>query len=187
VRGGIVPVLLVLAALAASVARPPVAWACSCAGEPPATWLDESDAAFVGTVLAWRVERPPGPVWSTGDPAYATFRVERPVKGTLPRELVVSTAASSISCGLNVHPGERVALLLERRGDAWTSGLCSQFEPSEFEDFSTAGRIEGEAASASRPWRVGTAALLAIAAAAGAVIVALTWRLRRRGRPEAVR
>jgi hypothetical protein len=187
VRVLVVTVLLVLAAFAASASRPPAAWACSCAGEPAAKWLGRSDAAFVGEVLAWRVEHPPGPTWSTGDPAYATFRVERAVKGTLPRELVVHTVASTASCGLGVSPGQRVALFLDRRGDDWTSGLCAQFEPSEFESLPTVGRIDDDAA-ASVPRSGGdrtTVLVVAIGAAACAVIVALAWTVRRRGRPQA--
>jgi hypothetical protein len=176
--------LLVFAVLAGSAARPPAAWACSCAGEPPETWLGRSDAAFVGEVLAWRVDRPPGPIWSTADPAYATFRVERAVKGTLSRELVVRTAASSASCGLGVHVGQRVALLLDRDGDEWTSGLCAQFEPREFESLRTAGRIEGRAASAGRASGGRTTDLLALGAAACAVAAGVLWWTRRRGGPE---
>ena len=179
---------IVLAALAASAARPPAAWACSCTGEPVAAGLERSDGALVGTVLDWDVDDPAGPSVSTGDPAYATVRVERAVKGTLPRELAVRTVRSTATCGLDVRVGQRVGLLLERRGREWTSGLCAQFEPGELERLPVSGRID-DAASSGAPRRDRSAAPPALALAGVAMcagVLALAARRRRRRGPDAV-
>ena len=42
------------------------------------------------------------------------------------------TPASGAACGLELAVGDRVGLLLERDGDVWRSGLCSQVDPAVF-------------------------------------------------------
>ena len=171
--------LVALAALAATAAQPPAAWGCSCAGEPPETWLARSDGAFVGTVLDWRVDDRSGSTSSSGDPAFATFRVERAVKGTLPRELVVRTVRSTATCGLDVRVGQRVGLLLEQRGREWTSGLCAQFPPAALKRLPATGRVAA-AVSAPEPdggaRRVAAASLAVLGGVACAAAAAVTVR-----------
>jgi len=118
-------------AVAAALAGPhaDVAVACSCAGAVPALDLPRYDAAFIGTVVSHRVTHPTAPLISSADPAYWTFEVERAVKGDLPHRVVVGTAASGASCGLELERGQRIGLLLTREGDVYTSGLCSQVDP----------------------------------------------------------
>lgn len=126
----LVPVAAVLAVVAAFAGpRAEVALACSCARVVPARDLATYDAAFVGRLLSHRVEHPNAPIRSSLDPAYWTFHVDRVVKGELPARLVVRTAASGASCGLELRDGDRVGLLLTSAGGAYTSGLCSQVDP----------------------------------------------------------
>ena len=127
-------ILVALAVAVAAVAafagpRAEVAVACSCVSVVPSRDLPKYDAAFVGNVLSHRVEHPNAPIMSSIDPAYWTFDVDRVVKGNLPNQLVVRTASSGASCGLELRDGDRVGLLLTREGDAYTSGLCSQVDP----------------------------------------------------------
>ena len=124
---GVVAALSAIAAFAGP--RADMAVACSCAAVDPARELSRFDAAFVGTVLFHRVEHPNKPLLSSADPAFWTFSVERAVKGMLPSPLVVRTAASGASCGLELEQGQRVGLLLDRDGTAYLSGLCSQVDP----------------------------------------------------------
>jgi hypothetical protein len=60
------------------------------------------------------------------------FRVTRRVKGRMGRTIEVRAARDGASCGLEVTRGQRVALLLDRRGRAWHSSLCSQRPPGFF-------------------------------------------------------
>ena len=68
----------------------------------------------------------------TGDTARYLLRVEQVYKGGIENRVEVLTSASGAACGLESAVGDRVGLLLDRDGDAWRSGLCSQVDPSEF-------------------------------------------------------
>jgi len=164
-----------LAALAGPRAQ--VALACSCAAVDPARDLGRYDAAFVGTVLSHRVEHPNAPLLSSADPAFWTFDVERAVKGALPRRLVVTTAAEGASCGLELERGDRVALLLTREHENYSSGLCSQTDPDVLARNVVPGaRVLATSSDRSTWWWLAGAGGGALAAVAlGAVL------LRRRG------
>jgi hypothetical protein len=66
-----------------------------------------------------------------GDTAHYLLRVEQVYKGDIDNRVRIETAASGAACGLELGVGDRTGLLLDRRGDAWTSGLCSQVDPSD--------------------------------------------------------
>ena len=85
--------------------------------------LPNADAAMVGTVL----ERQ-----TTATTRVYLFRVEQVYKGDLDGRAEVVSERDGAACGLELAVGQRVGLLLDRRGDQWRSGLCSQVDPSEF-------------------------------------------------------
>jgi hypothetical protein len=105
--------------------------ACSCLPVDIARDLPRADGAFVGTVLERR-EPPPAAVQSSADPVTLVFRVEQVYKGDIANRVEVVTARDSASCGLAVGVGQRIGLLLDRDGDTWRSGLCSQVDPAAF-------------------------------------------------------
>jgi hypothetical protein len=84
--------------------------------------LPRADGAFVGTVLERSVR---------GEEARYLFRVEQVYKGDIENRVEIETAASGAACGLELGVGDRTGLLLQREGQSWTSGLCSQVDPSD--------------------------------------------------------
>jgi hypothetical protein len=129
---GMKVVVFLAAALAsvAALAGPGAerAFACSCVAPDPARDLPLADAAFVGRVLDRSVDEP---LFSSADPAYWTFEVERAVKGVLPETLVVISAADGASCGLELALDQRIGLLLDKHGGRYASNLCWQADPDE--------------------------------------------------------
>jgi hypothetical protein len=99
------------------------ALACTCAPVELERDLPRADGAFVGTVLERR---------STEASVLLLFRVEQVYKGDIVNRVEVETQRDGASCGLELGVGERVGLLLERDGELWRSGLCSQVEPAAF-------------------------------------------------------
>ena len=96
--------------------------ACSCAPVDLERDLPRADGAFIGTVLERRVE---------GDRAVYLFRAEQVYKGDISNRVEIETAASGAACGLELGVGDRTGLLLTREGGTWTSGLCSEVDPSD--------------------------------------------------------
>ena len=111
--------LAALVALAAAAATAEPAAACSCVQLDPRSALAAADAAFVGRLVERRV------VDAGRQQAVFVFAVERAVKGRLDGHVEVHAPLSSASCGLAAELGTRAGLLLYRRGEAWTSSLCS--------------------------------------------------------------
>jgi hypothetical protein len=99
------------------------AFACTCLPPDLERDLPLADGAVVGSVL----ERRQG-----GAEVTYVLRVEQAYKGDLDGRVEVVTAADGVSCGLDLAPGQRVGLLLERDGDTWRSGLCQQVDPAAF-------------------------------------------------------
>ena len=113
-----------LAALALlSLAFAADAYACTCRGVDLERDLPNADGAMIGTVL----ER-----HTTATSRVYLFRVEQVYKGDLDNRLEVVSERDGAACGLELATGQRVGLLLDRRGGAWRSGLCSQVDPAEF-------------------------------------------------------
>jgi hypothetical protein len=98
-------------------------YACSCRPVDLERDLPAADAAMVGTVLERTVD---------GGTATYLFRVEQVYKGDVDSRAEVVTSASGAACGLEARVGDRLGLLLTREEDEWTSGLCSQADPSDF-------------------------------------------------------
>jgi hypothetical protein len=99
------------------------AYACSCLRVNLERDLPKADAAMIGTVLERRT--------SETSRVYL-FRLEQVYKGQLENRVEVVTARDGAACGLELAVGQRVGLLLQRDGDLWRSGLCSQVDPAEF-------------------------------------------------------
>ncbi len=114
---------LAVALAAAALALAGDALACSCLPVDLARDLPRADGAFVGTLLA-REDRV---ATST-----LLFRVEQVYKGDISNRVEVETAQGGAACGIELRTGERIGLLLERRGGAWRSSLCSQVDPAAF-------------------------------------------------------
>ena len=93
--------------------------ACSCVLRTPRQLLHRADAAFVGTVVAEQ------PVDATT--TVQTFAVEGVFKGTLgPSVNVIEPIVSGgSSCGIAYPRDTRVAVVLYRQGDGWTTDMCS--------------------------------------------------------------
>ena len=170
-----VAIAVALAAVAAFTGpRAEVAAACSCAAVVPSHDLGKYDGAFVGTVVSRRVTHPNAPLLSSTDPALWTFDVEQVVKGDLPNRLVVRTAASGASCGLEVKEGERVGLLLTLERGTYTSGLCSQTDPDVLASIAQPDPQPVASTRNDNDWRwwavgAGAGAVAAIALAAAAL------------------
>lgn len=113
--------LVVLAVLALGVAAD--AYACSCRPVNLERDLPTADGAMIGTVLERTV---------SGGTATYLFRVEQVYKGDVDSRAEIVTPASGAACGLEAGVGDRVGLLLARKGDEWRSGLCSQADPADF-------------------------------------------------------
>jgi hypothetical protein len=118
-------VLALLAAAGGAAAEPEPAYACSCARLDAKRGLPRADAALVGELLFKARDEPAG-----GEATYV-FAVERVVKGTLGSRVEIRSGADGAACGFEVRENERIGLLLERDGDIWRSGLCSQLPPAE--------------------------------------------------------
>ena len=103
--------------------QPDCAYACSCVPPDAKRDLPRADAAFVGTLLFKDDERP-------GQATYV-FAVERVVKGTLGSRVQVRSGADGASCGFEEGDSPELGLLLDRDGEVWRSGLCSQVPPAE--------------------------------------------------------
>jgi hypothetical protein len=124
-RRNVIPIIVAAAALA--LILPTAARACSCIPPDIERDLPAADAAVVGTIEA-RTD----PL--TDVRATVLVRVERVAKGDVTEDVLeVWSPGSSASCGLRDMPaGQRVGLLLERRGDdGWASGLCRLVDPDE--------------------------------------------------------
>jgi hypothetical protein len=106
-----------------SLAAAAEAYACTCAPVDLERDLPRADGAIVGTVLERR----------TSEAAVLLlFRVEQVYKGDIDNQIEVETARDGASCGIELGVGERTGLLLERDGELWRAGLCSEVDPAEF-------------------------------------------------------
>ena len=99
------------------------AFACTCASIDLARDLPRADGAFIGTLLG-REDRESS--------STLLFRVEQVYKGDIANRVEVETALGGAACGIEAPAGERIGLLLERRGGVWRSSLCSQVDPAAF-------------------------------------------------------
>jgi len=117
---------LSLAMLLAGVAPISRVFACSCMQLQPGEALAMSTVAFTGVVA--EIDEPTGvdPTVSSLDPLIYTFVVEESLKGEPGETVLLESARSSASCGMEFAIGERwtvYASVAESR--RLTSGLCS--------------------------------------------------------------
>ena len=68
----------------------------------------------------------------SGQTATYRFRVEQVYRGNVENRAEVVAPVGGAACGLELAVGDRVGLLLERDGNIWRSGLCSQVDPADF-------------------------------------------------------
>jgi MYXO-CTERM domain-containing protein len=148
-------------AVVAAGAAPECAYACSCAPVEPEEALARADAAFVGTLVERK--EPRGAIVSSGDPVTLVFAVERTLKGELGERVDVATVRDSASCGIQADVGQTIGLFLERDGERWTSGLCSQLaaESAGWTGYAPLAD-EDDDGSSPAPWLGIGAALLAL-------------------------
>ena len=165
-RVAVAATALVLAAIASFAAPVEDARACSCVRPDAERDLARADAAFVGTLVSSRVR---------GNDGYSTFDVESVAKGELEPTVVVRSAASGASCGLELEEGTRTGLLLSREGGEWTSTLCVQIAAEEL--LAAGAPRPPAAAGRGRDWTWKAGAL----AAAAALAVAVGLWIRRTG------
>jgi hypothetical protein len=89
--------------------------------------LDSADAAFVGRLVA----SAQAPRFEGAPELRHTFLVDGVVKGDLPRRIQVLSPAGGAACGFELPRDEATGILLRRRGDEWTGGLCGQIAVGE--------------------------------------------------------
>jgi hypothetical protein len=102
--------------------------ACSCVPRTPKELLRRADAAFVGTVVAEQQIEPTITV--------QTFAVEGVFKGALAASVDVTEPigpGGGSTCGVAYPRDARVAVVLYRAGDGWTTDSCSLVSLADLE------------------------------------------------------
>lgn len=179
-------VLRVLAALLVTlvgiVAVPaPVACACSCAEVDTETALADATAVFDGSVVS--ASAPTGN--TSADPIYYTIDVSRVYKGDVPATVIVSSAASGASCGVELTG--QVTVFAGRSDGVLHTTLCSApvvldrsklgpgHAPAPAPDQSSAPTLPVEVTPVNLPLVVGVVAGVLV------IAVAVIWLVRRTG------
>ena len=117
--------LVLMASLLVVVGPAGEAEACSCALPDPTTALEQSDAAFIGTLL----ERPdpiPAPGQTT---AIWVFQVDEWIKGDLGEQVGVHSGFGGGDCGFEIAADEQTGVFLHNDGRRPSGGLCSTTSP----------------------------------------------------------
>lgn len=116
-----------LFAIAVTPALVSPAHACSCATPSDIqAWLDESEAAFVGTLLEKR-DAGNGPF---GQESIYVFEVEKWVKGDAGDVVEVRSASDGAACGFEFWtPDQRIGAVVHHEDGFLHGGLCSQIDP----------------------------------------------------------
>lgn len=114
-------------ALAIAPALPLPAQACSCAApsDIPA-WVDESEAAFVGSL----VDRHDGLEGQFGHESLFVFEVEKWVKGDAGDVIEVRSPSDGAGCGFEFWDEDmRIGAVIYEENGELHGGLCSQIDP----------------------------------------------------------
>lgn len=196
---GVVLVLLVTSGVTPGVATSP-AHACSCAVEPIGDLARDAEVVVEGRVA--RVDRPSVNSPST-EPMTYTIEVSRVWRGPSDgRPLVVETASSGASCGLDIiAEGQQVLMVASMEQGRLTTNLCNGSGPATPDritevvaTFGPGQHVAPQRAdapnsspvpdSAPRPdsagaTRIAAAAVTVVGLAAMAVAVAIVVRYRR--------
>lgn len=122
---------LVAAALVAIAVTPVLASparACSCVSPTDIQgWVDESEAAFVGTLIE---KRDAGPAGQFGPESIYVFEVEKWVKGNAGDVIEVRSASDGAACGFEFWtPDQRTGAFIREENGVLRGDLCSQVEP----------------------------------------------------------
>ncbi|MGH1492969.1 MAG: hypothetical protein ACRBK7_26845 [Acidimicrobiales bacterium] len=97
--------------------------ACSCAGADVFWFIENTEAGFIGTLEGTREERFAGDDWAS---VANRFSVEAWIHGDLDdAEIDVWAPQGGGACGLELRVGQTAAIFLDRRGNKFTSSLCS--------------------------------------------------------------
>jgi hypothetical protein len=111
--------------LAALLAHPAAAHACSCVPPPPPlTALEQASAVFEARVA--RVETDTARLRTT-----AHLIVIRQWKGDLPEDVTVTSASQGSLCGFTFTPDQRVLLYADGGPTEMSVSLCSRSRPME--------------------------------------------------------
>ena len=121
------PVAAVVLGLAVIPTLVSPAHACSCATPSDIqTWVEESEAAFVGTFLEKR-DAGNGPF---GQESIYVFEVEKWVKGDAGDVIEVRSASDGAACGFEFWtPDQRIGAIVYHEDGFLHGGLCSQIDP----------------------------------------------------------
>lgn len=133
-------VMVAVASLMVVVGPAGEAEACSCAMLDPTVMLEDSDAAFVGTL----VERPTEANSGDGFTGIWVFEVDEWVKGDLGAQVGVHSALDGAACGFEMSEGERAGVFLYNDNGRPTSGLCSVTTPAALLSASRPLVLDGE-------------------------------------------
>ena len=120
-------VVVLLAVPLLSITAAPCS-ACSCVPRTPKQLLHHADAAFVGIVVAEQA--------IDATTTVQTFAVQGVFKGALGASVDVIEPIGSgggSTCGVAYPPDTRVAIVLYRQGDGWTTDICSLVSPADLE------------------------------------------------------
>jgi hypothetical protein len=118
-------ILILALAVPAFVSTAPPCAACSCAPRSPERVFRRADAAFVGSVVGQQALDQVTTVQS--------FAVRSVFKGPLGATVDVIEPIGSgggNTCGILFGPGD-VAVILYRKGDGWTTDVCSRITVAE--------------------------------------------------------
>lgn len=120
---------IMLILMSVLIVRPSVTYACSCAISPdPLKAVENSSAVFTGEVVDMKKSQ--GQIISSADPVEVTFKVDASWKGEVAKEVTVTTALSSVSCGYEFVEGESYLVYAYTRGGEDSGqlgvGLCSR-------------------------------------------------------------
>lgn len=116
--------VLAVAALAALVWRPQIAWACTCVQSTPDEDFARADVVFVGRAIDHRDPNAGEEIRSSADPIYWTFAVQKVAKGRADRRTEVWTEMTGASCGYGFEKGEHYQVFAGERKRGLHSGLC---------------------------------------------------------------
>lgn len=119
---GTLAAVVALVALVSTV-HPDCVYACSCRPPgSPAHALAEATAVFAGKVAAIRAPADQG----GANPVEVAFTVTHSWKGALPSSLVVTTPASSASCGVEFVQGQEYLVYARESEGVLQVSLCSR-------------------------------------------------------------
>ncbi len=150
---------------------------CSCMEPDAADLLANSDAAFVGTLVAVPDQPAIGAI-SSADQVPYVFEIQTVYKGELDTPITVYSSRDSASCGLEVGLGNSATLFVDQSDDGWRGSLCSTMGPEALADGTFEPLPFGQApeppAQDFARW-----ALLGVGAVAGAAVGLSVVRARR--------